>query len=182
MSNRARNVILLSLTVFGIVLAVLGFIALRGGVEDTSTAKPQPGTPIARAIAASKPASKPFQGLNYARLGVGGRCLRVVVADQDSERVQGLRGLFDLGGYDGMLFVYGQNSNARFTMSGTPLALDIVWYDETGRPVSNTTMQPCMDGTDSTCPIYASQGAYRYALETQAGHGGGASTLGACPA
>jgi len=181
-SNRARNVILLSLTVFGVVLAILGFIALRGGVEDKSTAHPQRGTAVARALGATKPAARPFLGLNEARLGVGGRCLHVVIADEDSERVQGLRGLLDLGGYDGMLFVYGQDSTARFTMSGTPLALDIVWYDANGRPVSNTTMQPCLDGTDSTCPVYASQGAYRYALETQAGRGGGASSLGTCPA
>src|SRR5262245_7537715 len=172
---------LLALTVFGVVLAILGFIALRGGVEEHGTSKPQANTGVGTALATATSASEPFSGLTAARLDVGGRCLHVVIADEEAERHDGLRDVTDLGAYDGMLFVYGSDSNARFTMSGTPLPLDIGWYAATGAPVDRTRMAPCLDGTDATCPVYASSGRYRYALETPAGHAASGS-IGACPA
>jgi uncharacterized membrane protein (UPF0127 family) len=175
----ARVVIALGLSVFGIVLAILGFIALRGGVDDT-TAEAEPGTGVATALSHATGAHAPFAGLTEARLGLDDRCLRVLVADSESERHEGLRGITDFAGYDGMLFVYGSDSLARYTMSGTPTPLDIGWYAADGSPVDHTTMTPCIDGTDATCPIYASEGAYRYALETAAGHGGTGS-IGSCP-
>jgi len=180
MSDRARNVMLLALTVFGVVLAIGAFIALRGGV-DNSASKPQPNTGVATALATATTATEPFSGLTSARLGVGGRCLHIVIADADTERVAGLRDVTDLGDYDGMLFVYGSDTDARFTMSGTPLPLDIGWYAADGTPVDRTTMTPCIDGSDASCPVYASSGRYRYALETPAGQGG-AGAIGACPA
>ena len=121
----------------------------------------------------------PFAGLTEARLALGERCLRVAIADETTERQQGLRNVTDLGPYDGMLFVYGSDSDAQFTMSSTPLPLDIGWYAADGSPVDRTTMQPCPTGTDASCPLYASSGRYRYALETPAG-GGSAGAIGAC--
>ena len=52
------------------------------------------------------PASKPFKGLTATRIRVGNRTLRVVVADQNDERIQGLRRRADIGPYKGMLFVF----------------------------------------------------------------------------
>jgi uncharacterized membrane protein (UPF0127 family) len=176
----ARFVIALGLSVFGVVLAILGFIALRGGVEHT-TAKAEPGTGVSTALGHTAAAHAPFRGLTEARLGLDDRCLHVLVADTDSERHEGLRGVTDFAGYDGMLFVYDSDSLARYTMSGTPTPLDIGWYAADGSPVDHTTMTPCLDGNDATCPIYASEGSYRYALETAAGQGGTGS-IGACPA
>ena len=134
-----------------------------------------------QALDAATPASAPFAGLTEVRLALGDRCLKVVIADENNERIQGLRDVTDLGGYDGMLFVYGSDTDARFTMAGTPLPLDITWYTADGGPVSSTTMRPCVDGSDATCPVYASAAKYRYALETAAGHGG-SGAIGACPA
>ena len=42
-------------------------------------------------------------------------------------------------------------------MANTPLPLDIGFYDADGAPINRTTMEPCPEGTDATCPIYASR-------------------------
>ena len=67
-------------------------------------------------------------------------------------------------------------------MSRTPLPLDITFYAADGTPVSSTRMTPCPDGTDATCPTYASGGRFRYALETEAGSGASGAPIGSCPA
>ena len=56
-----------------------------------------------------------------------------------------------------------------FTMAQTPLPLDIVWFDAKGRPVDHTTMEPCEQGTDTSCPEYDSKQKYRYAARTAGG-------------
>ena len=60
---------------------------------------------------------------------MGGRCLRVVLADDMTERVQGLRERSNLGPYDGMLFVYDEPVDGAFTMSTVPVPLEIGFYD-----------------------------------------------------
>src|SRR5436190_2422448 len=60
---------------------------------------------VRAALARSVAARAPFRGLTATRLGVGGRCLRVVIADAEVERENGLMGRVSLGEYEGMLFV-----------------------------------------------------------------------------
>ena len=114
------------------------------------------------------PASAPFQGLTEAQLGVGGRCLRVVLADDMTERVQGLRERRDLGPYDGMLFVYDEPVDGAFTMSTVPVPLEIGFYAADGTPVSRRHMKPC-PRAEADCPDYRSSGPFTYALETLTG-------------
>jgi uncharacterized membrane protein (UPF0127 family) len=97
-----------------------------------------------------------------------------LIARTTEQRGQGLREVTSLAPYDGMLFVFPEDSDARFTMSNTPMPLDITFLDANGQPVDTTTMRPCLDGSDADCPVYASKGPYRYALERPAGSGGGA--------
>jgi uncharacterized membrane protein (UPF0127 family) len=111
-------------------------------------------------------------------VSVNDECKRVAVADTLAERHEGLRGETDLTPYDGMLFVFGSDSDARFTMADTLVALDIGWYSAEGLPVDRTTMQPCPEGDDATCPEYSATGKYRYALETPAGQLGGGALAG----
>ncbi len=125
------------------------------------------------------PASAPFAAFIDARVAVGDDCLRVLVASSEEQRVQGLRDVTDFGAYDGMLFVFPNTTSAKFTMANTPMPLDIGWYASDGAPVDHTTMEPCPEGTDSTCPAYASDGKYRFALETARG-GLGSGSLGGC--
>jgi uncharacterized membrane protein (UPF0127 family) len=126
-------------------------------------------------------AAPPFGFFDEARIAVGGRCLRVLVASTLDQRVQGLRDVRSLAPYDAMMFAFPSDTSARFTMAQTPLPLDIGWYASSGAPVDRATMQPCPFGTDESCPTYASHKKYRYALETAAG-GLGSGALGACAA
>ena len=176
MSNRLPIAVAVAIVV--VFLVALSAVILRSSVGGPSQA--EAGTGVAHALDGATAASAPFAGLTEARLALGDRCLKVAIADENNERVQGLRDITDLGDYDGMLFVYSSDTTARFTMAGTPLPLDIAWYAADGHPVSATTMQPCVEGSDATCPVYASSGKYRYALETAAGHGG-SGAIGACP-
>jgi uncharacterized membrane protein (UPF0127 family) len=129
----------------------------------------------------SRTAAAPFEAFGETRVAVGDRCLRVLLARTTEQRVQGLRGVRSLGPYDGMLFVFPSSTDARFTMAKTPLPLDIGWYASDGTPVDRTRMTPCPQGTDATCPAYASRRRYRYALEQRAGQLG-SGALGSCSA
>ena len=73
----------------------------------------------------------------------------------------------DLGGYDGMLFVFEAESEGGFWMRNTPMPLSIAYFDEAGAFVSATDMAPC--GDSASCPSYDAGGAFRYALEVPEG-------------
>jgi uncharacterized membrane protein (UPF0127 family) len=131
-------------------------------------------------FAATTPAGAPFAEFSEARVAVGARCLRVLVASSAAQRVQGLRDVRSIAPYDGMLFVFPSDTSARFTMADTPLPLDATFFSVEGRPVDDVVMKPCPQGSDSTCPAYASKTKYRYALERPTGSGASSGTLGAC--
>jgi len=143
----------------GIVVAIV--LVVRGGGSG-STARPP-----ALALHA-RPSVAPFAGLTEARIGVGGRCLRVVIADDEAERVEGLRGRRDLGPYDGMLFVYRAPTEVSFTMSTVPVPLDIGFYSAGGDPVARLHMRPC-PRAEAECPTYSAGAPFTYALETLRG-------------
>ena len=126
-------------------------------------------------------ATPPFEAFRATRISVGDHCLRILVADTDSLRNQGLRGVTSLDPYDGMLFVNERDTDARYTMAHTLIPLDITFFDRDGEPVGGTSMRPCPNGTDATCPTYASERSYRLALERAAGAASG-GTLGSCAA
>jgi uncharacterized membrane protein (UPF0127 family) len=130
-------------------------------------------------IVSSGPAGSPFAAFGETRLKLGDRCLRVLVAQTEGQRVQGLRDVRSLAPYDGMIFVYARDTNVRFTMANTPLPLDITFFDADGKPVDHTQMTPCPTGDDSTCPVYGSRPRFRYALERSAPASGGGA-LGTC--
>ena len=152
-----------------VALVALGGILFFGArvLDDDDSDAPFSLAPTTRAAA-------PFEQFDEAMIAVDDDCNRLLVARTDTQRVQGLREVTDLGPYDGMLFVFPAETDARFTMSNTPLPLDITFLDANGKPVDTKTMQPCLDGSDADCPVYASKGPYRYALERPAGSGGGA--------
>jgi uncharacterized protein len=93
---------------------------------------------------------------------VTGCCL--LVAATDEQRQRGLMEVTDLGGYQGMVFVYADDSEGGFWMRNTPTPLSIAWFDAEGAFVSATDMAPC-PGDESDCPIYPPEGPYRFAVE-----------------
>ena len=131
-------------------------------------------------FATSTRAAPPFDAFAEARVAVGSRCLRVLVASSTSQRVQGLREVRSIAPYDGMLFVFPSDTTARFTMADTPLPLDATFFSEKGTPVDQVVMTPCPNGTDASCPAYAAKSRYRYALERPAGSAAASGALGAC--
>ena len=137
----------------------VAYLALDGDAAPSGT--------IASAVEEARPAAEPFPHLTETTLAVGGRALRLVIADDGDEVYEGLRRRESIGPYDGMLFVYDDTSTRSFTMSTVPVALDIAFYDERGRVVNRLRMEPCPSGDG--CPGYPSERPFRYALETLVG-------------
>ena len=75
------------------VLLALAVALVGGGLllllrRDDETAAP--GGPLGSVLAGASPATAPFTGLTEVRLGIGGDCRHVVVADNTNERATGL--------------------------------------------------------------------------------------------
>jgi uncharacterized membrane protein (UPF0127 family) len=93
---------------------------------------------------------------------VTGCCL--LVAATDEQRQRGLMEVTDLGGYQGMVFVWDADASGGFWMRNTPTPLSIAWFDADGDFVSSADMEPC-SATAPDCPIYPAGGSYRFAVE-----------------
>jgi uncharacterized membrane protein (UPF0127 family) len=159
-----------TLVVVGVVLLGIGVWKLAGTSTSSGAATTATTTPpslLAEFEAVTK-AHTPFAALTTTRIRVGGRSMRVVIADSTNERTQGLRKRHDLGSYRGMLFDFRSDTQSNFTMSTVPVALDIGFYDAAGRVVDRLRMKPCA-GSEIECPVYSAKGPFRYAVETLAG-------------
>jgi uncharacterized membrane protein (UPF0127 family) len=178
--SRGRPVLIAGigvLLVIGAVLLGLGIAKLttnttvvtatRGVQSTTATTSPLTRA-IEDALAHQHTAVAPFKGLTEVRLSVGGKCLRLVVADSPAELAKGLRGRDNLGPYGGMIFVFNGSVDGAFTMSGTKTDLDVGFFAADGTSVDRVRMTPCT-GTDAECPQYRSRVPYRFALETLTG-------------
>jgi uncharacterized membrane protein (UPF0127 family) len=175
-SPQAQNRI--AVTAVAVTSLLLVGALVYGIVRDDDPKASVPGdSPLADALSRTVPGQLAYEGWTVARVKVDDRCLDVVVADEPSERNQGLRGATAVGPYDGMLFVQGSDSDAAFTMAGTLKPIFITWYSVNGTPVDRRRMTPC-SGSDLTCPAYFSHGRYRFALERFDGPSSGA--IGSC--
>jgi uncharacterized membrane protein (UPF0127 family) len=125
----------------------------------------------------NRPANPTFDTAR--RIQVGERCLRVLVADTDETRAQGVRGRDNLGDYHAMLFVYEQDVASQFTMSGVTFPLTIGFYDAAGNQVDQQEMEPCPDGKN--CRVYGSKSPFRNAIEAERGELPAGSYTGNCP-
>ena len=84
----------------------------------------------------TSPAAAPFAEFDEARVAVGDRVpARARRVDAERSASQGLRDVQSLAPYDGMLFVYPSDTDARFTMADTPMPLDITFFAADGAPV-----------------------------------------------
>jgi uncharacterized membrane protein (UPF0127 family) len=93
----------------------------------------------------------------------------LLLAETDAQRERGLMEVTDptLGGYDGMAFVFGEDTSTSFYMRNTPMPLSIAFLAADGQLVSAVDMSPCADV--SSCPLYPAGGPYRYAIEVPRG-------------
>jgi uncharacterized membrane protein (UPF0127 family) len=145
-----------------VLFGVLGLVAIggSGGSRPLSPA-------ITAALRRAQPAAPPFTGRRGIRLSLGGRCLGLVVSLTVDERSAGLRGVRDLGPYDGMIFVDGSDSRTAFTMEDTLIPLDLGLYDADGKPVGRHSLVPCPPSTP--CPVTTPSRPYRLAIEAPSG-------------
>lgn len=144
-----------------ILLAVL-LTGCAGSVAPPTTA-PEALPPATTAVVLDVPDE--LGRFPIAHIVIDGRSVPVAVADSRPLRVQGLRGVDDLGDLGGMLFVFDGPTQAAFTMRDTLIPLDLHHLDPTGRVLEIIPMEPC-DGP--TCSFPASV-EFTYSLETRPG-------------
>jgi len=105
-------------------------------------------------------------GFDTTTISIDDREMVVAVADTQETRSQGLMGVTELGGLDGMLFVFEADSEGGFWMKDTLIPLDIAFFTFDRIFVDKLTMVPC---TTDDCPLYHATGRYRYAIEAPEG-------------
>ena len=151
------------------LLPLLVVVALTIGVAACSD-----DTDGATAPPASASGRTPWGGFSEERITVSGPLglfeLCVLLALTGDERARGLMDApdADLGGYDGMLFVWDADHVGGFWMLDTEVPLSIAWFDAAGALVGTADMAPCGEG-ETDCPSYDPGVAYRAALEVPEG-------------
>lgn len=164
----SRRAAAMALGAVVVVAAALGAVwpgPEGGAASDSRDPTSSVLRPLVRGVTR---AGAPFETWTAGTIMVGKRKLSVVIADDGTELVAGLRGRRDAAPYDGMLFVFPSDTRAAFTMAGVLAPLDIGFYAVDGTTVGRLRMEPCA-GTDATCPVYRAPGAFRFALETAPG-------------
>jgi len=159
---------IVALVLLACVAAGIVFLAARALSDGGDTTGVKAGGALAASLHAATPAADPFGGLTEAHLSVGGKCLRTVITDSESERVAGLRQRSDLGPYDAMLFQFPGPTDVGFTMSTVPVALEIGFFSADGTRTSTRHMLPCPKA-ENECPVYRADGRFEFAVETLGG-------------
>jgi uncharacterized membrane protein (UPF0127 family) len=97
----------------------------------------------------------------------------LLVAETPEQRQRGLMEVTDetLGGHDGMLFRFEDETTVGFWMRNTPMPLTVAYIDADGGLVSTADMEPCLGEAAAAgdCPSYPSAGPYRWAIEVPQG-------------
>ena len=92
----------------------------------------------------------------------------VEIAADEKSREHGLMDRTEMAADHGMLFVFDDDAMRNFWMKNTRIPLDILYFDEGRRLVSQQRdVPPCSLG--DACPPYPSNAPARYVLELNAG-------------
>jgi uncharacterized membrane protein (UPF0127 family) len=162
-----------------VVAAVIVFTRDSGSSHQTATTTTTTSTSATASEssgATSAPASSgrsPLPGFGETHLTVttsnGMLAWCLLLAETEAQHNRGLMQVTDptLGGYDGMLFRFPQDTQVQFYMRNTPMPLSIAFVSSDGKVVSTTDMAPCADRGD--CPLYSAKGPYRTAIEVPQG-------------
>ena len=99
---------------------------------------------------------------------IGGQRYDVEVADDDAERARGLMFRDAMAANRGMLFVHEREERQAYWMKNTRIPLDILYFDDARKLVSQQRdVPPCSAGDG--CPPYPSDAPARFVLELNAG-------------
>ena len=105
-------------------------------------------------------------GGNWVELG--GKRYTVEIATTDAQRERGLMFRDQMPADHGMLFVHDREAPQAYWMKNTHIPLDILYFDDARRLVSQQRdVPPCSLG--DACPPYPSAAPARYVLELNAG-------------
>lgn len=92
----------------------------------------------------------------------------VEIADDEAERARGLMFRDQLAEGHGMLFIHDEEGPQSYWMKNTRIPLDILYFDNARKLVSQKRdVPPCTLG--DACPPYPSDAPARYVLELNAG-------------
>jgi len=99
---------------------------------------------------------------------LNGKRYNVEIADDDAERARGLMFRDSMEESHGMLFIHDVEAPQAYWMKNTHIPLDILYFDDERRLVSQQRdVPPCSLGDG--CPPYPSTAPARYVLELNAG-------------
>lgn len=154
-----------------VVLLVAGIACSKG----TGQATPNPASAAPSSTATTVAVSFGQIAYRVSTQPNAARC--ALLAETDAQHERGLMSRTDLGGFDGMLFVFPSPTTVTFWMKDTVLPLSIAYFDASGRFVSSADMAPCL-GRGSNCPEYPATGPYTFAIEVPRG---GLGALGIGP-
>ena len=99
---------------------------------------------------------------------LGGQRYKVEIADDDAERARGLMFRDELAAGTGMIFLHDREEPQAYWMKNTKIALDILYFDNARRLVTQQRNVPPCSGGDR-CPAYPSDRPARFVLELNAG-------------
>ena len=99
---------------------------------------------------------------------LAGHRYAIEIADDDAERARGLMYRDAMEDGHGMLFIHEREEPQAYWMKNTKIALDILYFDNDRKLVSQQRgVPPCSLG--DACPSYPSNAPARYVLELNAG-------------
>lgn len=99
---------------------------------------------------------------------LSGQRYQVEIASNDAQRARGLMFRDELPPGRGMLFIHDREEPQAYWMKNTRIPLDILYFDNGRRLVSQQRdVPPCSAG--DRCPPYPSTAPARYVLEVNAG-------------
>lgn len=99
---------------------------------------------------------------------LSGHRYQVELAQDDASRARGLMFRDEMAADHGMLFIHDATEPQAYWMKNTKIPLDILYFDEQRRLVSQQRdVPPCSAG--NACPAYPSNRPARYVLELNAG-------------
>lgn len=105
---------------------------------------------------------------------LNGKRYAVEIADDGQERARGLMFREEMAADHGMLFIHEEQMPLAYWMKNTKIPLDILYFDDARKLVSQQRdVPPCSLG--DRCPPYPSDAPARYVLELNAGQ---ASAIG----
>ena len=99
---------------------------------------------------------------------LGGKRYQVEIADNDDERARGLMFRDSMESDRGMLFIHDTEEPQAYWMKNTRIPLDILYFDNARKLVSQQRDVPACTLGDG-CPPYPSDAPARYVLELNAG-------------